>query len=107
MQPFADFLKLYNNKAVVPTSEAMQKMIDFYHNKVIDGDQQTQNFIPLPKQTDFLEKIREHMVEGQSIVFTRPAELNETFTRKSENLCESYWYWYKANLSPLSVSTNA
>ena len=33
MQNFADFLKWYNNKNVVPTLEAMQKMIEFYHNK--------------------------------------------------------------------------
>ena len=36
MQNFMDFLKWYNNKEVVPTLEAMQKMIEFYHNKGID-----------------------------------------------------------------------
>ena len=36
MQSFADFSKWYNNKDVVPTLEAMQKMIEFYHNKAID-----------------------------------------------------------------------
>ena len=35
-QYFSDFLKWYNNKDVVPTLEAMQKMIEFYHNKGID-----------------------------------------------------------------------
>ena len=35
-QYFSDFLKWYNNKDVVPTVEAMQKMIEFYHNKGID-----------------------------------------------------------------------
>ena len=35
MQYFSDFLKWYNNKDVVPTPEAMQKMIEFYHNKGI------------------------------------------------------------------------
>ena len=35
-QIFSDFLKWYNNKDVVPTLEAMQKMIEFYHNKGID-----------------------------------------------------------------------
>ena len=30
---FLDFLKLYNKKDVVPTLEAMQKMIEFYQNK--------------------------------------------------------------------------
>ena len=36
MQFFSDFFKWYNNKDVVPTLEAMQKMIEFYHNKGID-----------------------------------------------------------------------
>ena len=36
MQYFSDFLKWYNNKDVVPTLEAMQKIIDFYQNKGID-----------------------------------------------------------------------
>ena len=36
MTVFKDFLKWYNNKDVVPTLEAMQKMIQFYHNKGID-----------------------------------------------------------------------
>ena len=36
MTVFKDFLKSYNNKDVVPTLEAMQKMIQFYHNKGID-----------------------------------------------------------------------
>ena len=36
MQPFGDYLKWYNNEEVVPTLEAMQIMIEFYHNKGID-----------------------------------------------------------------------
>ena len=36
MQNFSDFLKWYNNEDFVPTLEAMQKMIEFYHNKGID-----------------------------------------------------------------------
>ena len=35
MQKFSDFRKCYN-KDVVPTLEAMQKMIEFYHNKAND-----------------------------------------------------------------------
>ena len=35
MQFFLDFLKWYNNKDVVTALEAMQKMIEFYHNKGI------------------------------------------------------------------------
>ena len=33
---FKDFLQWYNNKDVVPTLEARQKMIKFYQNKEID-----------------------------------------------------------------------
>ena len=36
MTVFKDILKWYNNKDVVPTLEAMQKTIQFYHNKRID-----------------------------------------------------------------------
>ena len=36
MRIFKSFLRLYNNKEVVPTLEAMQKMDDFYHNKGIN-----------------------------------------------------------------------
>ena len=36
MQYFSGFLKWYNNEGVVPTLEAMQKMIESYHNKGID-----------------------------------------------------------------------
>ena len=33
MQYFSIFLKWFYNKNIVPTLEAMQKMIEFYHNK--------------------------------------------------------------------------
>ena len=36
MKSFKDFLMWYNNKDVVPTLEAMQKMIEFYHQQEID-----------------------------------------------------------------------
>ena len=38
---------------------------------------------------DLLEKIREDIVGGPSIVFTRKAAVDETFIRKSTNLCNS------------------
>ena len=37
---------------------------------------------------DLLEKIREDMVGGPSIVFPRKAVVDETFIRKSTNLCK-------------------
>ena len=36
MQIFSDFLRWYDNKDVVPTLGAMQKMIEFYHKEGID-----------------------------------------------------------------------
>ena len=36
MSPFKDFSRWYNNEDVVPTLEAMQKMIASYHDKDID-----------------------------------------------------------------------
>ena len=36
MSSFKDFLRWHNNKDVVPTLEAMQKMIAFYNDKDID-----------------------------------------------------------------------
>ena len=38
---------------------------------------------------DLLQKIREDMVGGPSIVFTRKAVVDETFIRNSENICKS------------------
>ena len=38
---------------------------------------------------DLLQKIREDMVGGPSIVFTRKAVVDETFIRDYRNLCKS------------------
>ena len=106
MQYFLGFLKWYNNKDVVPTLEAMQKMIEFYRNKEIDMLKlgctlPTLANICLHKSTDsiihpftesdkdLLEKIREDMVGGPSIVSTRKAVVDETSICKSSNLCKS------------------
>ena len=106
MHFFSDFLRWYNNKDVVPTLEAMQKMIDFYHNKRIDmlkpcctlpklakiclHKSRVSKFYPSTESDkDWLEKIREDMVGGPSIVFTRKVVVDETFIRKSSNLCKS------------------
>ena len=106
MQCFSSFLKWYNNKDVVLTLEAMQKMIEVYHNKGIGmlklectlpnladiclhktRDSKFHSFTKSDK--DLLEKIREDMVGGPSIVFTLKAVLDGNFTRKSSNLFKS------------------
>ena len=95
MSSFKDFLRWYNNKDLVPTLEAMQKMIAFYHDKDIDmlmlgctlpnlaniclQKSTDAKFYPFTEgDKDLLEKIREDVVGGPSIVFTRKA-LVETF----------------------------
>ena len=120
MQNFSDFLKWYNNKDVVPTLEAMQKMIEFYHNKGIDmlklgctlpnlakiclHKSTDSKFYPFTESDkDLLEKIREDMVGGPSIVFTRKAVVDETFIRKSSNLCKSIVGIDASQLYPYSM----
>ena len=106
MKSFKDFLLWYNIKDVVPTLEPMQKMIEFYQQKEIDllllgctltnlaniclHKSPDSKFCPLTENDkDLLEKIREDMVGGQSIVFTRKTVVDETFIRKSTSLCKS------------------
>ena len=84
----------------------MQKMIEFYHNKGIDmlklgctlpnlaniwlHKSTDSKFYPFTESDkDLLEKTREDMVGGPSIVSTRKAVVDETFIRKSSNLCKS------------------
>ena len=88
MCTFKDFLRWYNNKGSVPTLGAMQKLLVFYHKKGIDmlklgctlphlrniclHKSTSANFYPLTEtDKDLLQKIREDMVGGPSIVVTR------------------------------------
>ena len=81
-------------------------MIEFYHNKGIDmlklgctlpnlaknslHKSTDSKFHPFTESDeDVFEKIRENMVGGPSIVFTRKAVVDETFIRKSSNSCKS------------------
>ena len=90
LSSFADFWRWYNNKDVVPTLEAMQKMVAFYHDKDIDILKlgctspnlanfclQTSTYAKFYPFTDgdknLLEKIQEDVVGGPSFVFTPKA----------------------------------
>ena len=101
------FLRWYNNKDVVPTLEAKQKMIAFYHAKNIDllklgwtlpnlaniclHKSTNAKFCPFTEEDkNLLEKIREDVVGGPSIVFTLKAFVDETLIRRSTNLCKSF-----------------
>ena len=106
MSTFRDFVKWYNNKDVVPTMYAMQKMMEFYHNKGIDMLKLGNTFLNLAniclhKSTNqkifpsveidknLHDKIREDMTGGPSIVFTRKAVVDQTYISKSEIICKS------------------
>ena len=106
LKSFKDFRMWYNNKNVVLTLEAMQKMIEFYQQKEIDmlklgctwpnlaniclHKSTDSKFYPFTESDkDLLEKIREDMVGGPSIVFTRKAVVDDSFFRKSTNFCKS------------------
>ena len=103
-----DFLRWYNNKDVVPTLEAMQKMLAFYHKKGIDmlklgctlpnlakiclHKSTSTKFYPFTESyKDLLQKIREDMVREPSIVFTRKTMVDETFIRNSRIICKSFF----------------
>ena len=121
MQYFSDFLKWCNNKDVVPTLEAMQKLIEFHNNKGIymlklgcklpslanicfHKSTDTKFYPSTESDKDLLEKIREDLVSGPSIVFTRKAVVDETFIRKSSNLCKSIVGINASQLYPYSMS---
>ena len=104
MSAFKVFLRWYNKKDVVPTLEARQKIIASYHDKVIgmlklgctlpklaniclhkSNDAKFYTFTE--RDNDLSEKIQDDLVGGPSIVFK--AVVDETFIRKSANICKS------------------
>ena len=120
MKAFKDFLRWYNKKAAVPTLEAMQKMIAFYHDKDIDmlklgctlpnqaniclHKSTDAKFYPFTeREKDLLQKIREDVVGGPTIVFTRQAVVDKTFIRKSANICKSVVRIDASQLYPYSM----
>ena len=99
------FFRWYNNQDVVPTLEAMKKLIEFYHSKRIDmlnlgctlpnlpniclHSSTKVKFYPFPEGSkDLLEK-KYNMVGGPSIVLTRKALVGQTRIRSSSNTCKS------------------
>ena len=120
MTTFQDFVRWYNNKDVVPTLEAMQKMMEFYHNKGIDmlklgctlpnlaniclHKSTNSKFYPFVEtDKDLHDKIREDMTGGPSIVFTRKAIVDETYIRNTENICKSIVGIDASQLYPFSM----
>ena len=106
MSSLKDFLRRYNIKDVVPTLEAKQKMITFHHDKDFEMLNlsctlpnlaniylhiSTDTKIHPVTETDehLLEKSRQEVVGGPSIVSTCRATVDETFIRKSTNICKA------------------
>ena len=106
MSSFKDFSRWYNKRDVT-TLEAMPKLTAFYHDKDIDmlklgcilpnlaniclhksTDAKIYPFTEGDK--DLLEKNRKDIVGGPSIVFTCKAVVDETFIRKSANICKPF-----------------
>ena len=100
---FNDFLRWYNNKDVAPTLETMHKRLAFYYKKGIAmfrlgctllnlanvclHNSANAKFYPFTEtDNDLLQKIREDMVGGPSIVFTGEAVVDESFIRYSRNM---------------------
>ena len=120
MTVFKYFLKWYNNKDVVPTLEAMPKMIQFYRNKGIDmlklgctlpnlaniclHKSTNYKFYPFcESDKDLCEKIRENMAGGPSIIFTPKAVVDETYIRSSSNVSKSIVGIDASQLYPFSM----
>ena len=119
MTTFQDFVRWYNNKDV-PTLEAMQKMMEFYHNKGIDmlklgftlpnlaniclHKSTNSKFYPFVEaDKDLHDKIREDMTGGPSIVFTRKAIVDQTYIRNTENICKTIVGIDASQLYPFSM----
>ena len=100
-------MRRYYNKGVVPILESMQKTITFYHNENIDMLKPGCTLPNLAKvwvqksinakiyaftegEKDLLQKTREDMVGGPSIVFTRKAVAEKAFILKLTNLRKSF-----------------
>ena len=125
MTTFQDFVRWYNNKDVVPTLEAMQKMMEFYHNKGIDmlklgctlpnlaniclHKSTNSKFYPFVEaDKDLHDKIREDMTGGPSIVFTRKANcVSNLHSKHRKHLQINCGYRRQSNLPLLNVSRNA
>ena len=106
MCTFKDFFTLVKQQRRCPDTQSNAKMLAFYHVKGIDmlklgctlpnlaniclHKSTSAKFYPFTETNkELLQKVREDMVGGPSIVFTRKAVVDETFIRNSGNICKS------------------
>ena len=93
----------------------MQKMVGFYHDKDIEmlkiGCTLANlayicllNFDPFTESDNYLlEKIREEVLGGLSVVFERKTIVDETLNRKFPNICKSSLGIDASPLHPFSI----
>ena len=125
MRTFRDFSQWYKNKDAVPPLEVLQNLVEFHNNKgneLLELGCTLQNlatrwlqksatakfypFIEINK--DLLEKKREDMAGGPSIVLTRKPVCERDVYPGFEKLLQVHrWNWYWSALSFLYVSSNA
>ena len=103
-QAIKDLSRRNINKEVVPTFEAMQKKVKFYHNKGIDmlkvgctlhnltniclqSSTSVMFYHFTDSEKDLPSKVRKDMIGGSLIVFTDKAVVDESHIRKSTNAC--------------------
>ena len=120
METFQDFLKWYNNKDVVPTLEALQKLMQFYHQKRIDmlklgftlpdlanrilHSSTSLKFFPFNQEDQrFDDYIREWLTGGPSIIFTRYAKVGSWRIKNSSNMCKTIVGIDASQLYPFSM----
>ena len=103
-----------------PNTRRNAKMLAFYHKEGIDmlklrctlpnlasiclHKSTSAKFYPFTEtDKDLLQKVREDMVAGPSIVFTRKAVVDETFIRNPRNICKSIAGIDASQLYPYSM----
>ena len=106
METFQDFLKWFNKKDVVPTLEALQKMMQFYHQKAIDIlklsftlpnlancvllSSTSLKFFPFNQEDKiFDDSIRELLTGGPSNILTWYAKVVSSRIKNSSNMCKT------------------
>ena len=103
MSTFKDFLIYYNNLDIWPFVQAVEKMKQFYFENKIDlfkvavsvpgitrrwlfhtgHDAKTSFGLVQPRDDDFYYTIKQNIVEGLSIIFTRDTEVGCTFIQNN------------------------
>ena len=103
MTPFRDFLEYYNNLDVGPFVQAVEKMQQFYFNHHINlfkvavsvpgiahrwlfqtaHEPKTSFSLIQPQDDDLYYIIKQNIVGGPSIIFTRDAKVGRTFIRNN------------------------